>query len=102
MVFSFVARAFPFRENTGRNTGSADDSVSDAGCLLLLDPEDQKIFRGAEGVSWPYEQKISCNWLRLIGLSEHPEEVVIAANKDNPMAASVITPCYTLKAMDCI
>ena len=47
----------------------------------LHDPEDEEIFRGTEGEFLPYQQKIKCNYLSLIGLSEHPEDVVIAANK---------------------
>lgn len=71
------------------HSGKIQDGTQEAPMTVYLmpdvywlhDPEDQKIFRGAEGDFLPYEQKISCNWLRLIGLSEHPEEVVIAANK---------------------
>lgn len=47
----------------------------------LHDPEDGEIFRGTEGDFLPYERKIKCNRLSVIGLSEHPEDVVIAANK---------------------
>lgn len=47
----------------------------------LHDPEDREIFRGTEGDFLPYQQKIKCSYLSLIGLSEHPEDVVIAANK---------------------
>ena len=37
----------------------------------LHDPEDEEIFRGTEGEFLPYQQKIKCNYLSLIGLSEH-------------------------------
>lgn len=47
----------------------------------LHDPEDGETFRGTEGEFLPYQQKIKCSYLSLIGLSEHPEDVVIAANK---------------------
>ena len=67
----------------------------------LHDPEDREIFRGTEGDFLPYQQKIKCSYLSLIGLSEHPEDVVIAANKGSPTAVSAIIPCCTLRGTDC-
>ena len=70
-------------------SGALQDGTPDAPMTVYLvpdvywlhDPEDEEIFRGTEGDFLPYQQKIKCNYLSLIGLSEHPEDVVIAANK---------------------
>lgn len=51
------------------------------------DPDDLTIRKPEVGEGTPYAQKVNCNWLRLVGLSSNPEDVVIACNRGQTQGA---------------
>lgn len=47
----------------------------------ITEPGGQEVLQALPGDWLPYEKKITCSWLRFIGLSDNPAETVIAGDK---------------------
>ncbi len=53
----------------------------------LDDPDDPEIRVPKEGSSTPYALEVECEWLRFYGLTQKPENVVLAANRGQTIGA---------------
>lgn len=51
------------------------------------DPDDPQLRVPKEGSGTPFGMEINCPWLRLVGLSDNPYDVILAANRGQTMGA---------------